>query len=129
MEKGYYENGFYKVGQSGGSYVVAYLFNPETKEEKSFCVRDYDYCDCSRDNDDLYNLPINEEVRRLYLRHHGIISAGDTVRVVKGRKIPIGTVATVERIYDWRDAYGRIQTVYAVFTNGLKTNINNCVLV
>ena len=47
--------GFFKVKQSGGSYVVAVFYNPYTGETRSECVRDYDYGDCSRDNDELYN--------------------------------------------------------------------------
>ena len=121
--------GFRKVAQSGGSYVVATFFNPETKETDSRCVRDYDYADCSRDNDELYYMPIDEEARRLYLRHMGVISAGDIVKVVKGRKVPVGTVAVVEKLYDWKDQYGRTQTTYAVLDNGMKTSVGNCVLV
>ena len=121
--------GFQKVAQSGGSYVVATFFNPETKETDTRCVRDYDYADCSRDNDELYYMPIDEEARRLYLRHMGVISAGDTVKVVKGRKVPVGTVAVVEKLYDWKDQYGRTQTTYAVLDNGMKTSVGNCVLV
>ena len=121
-----FENRFYKVGQEGGSYVVAYFFNPVTKEQDSKCVRDYDYSDGSRDNDELYYMPIDEDARRAWWRHNGIISVGDTVEVFKGRKIPVGTVAKVERLYDWRDRYGRIQTTYAVFEDGRKTSTDNC---
>ena len=53
------ENKFYKVRQEGGSYVVATLYNPITKESKTICVRDYDYFDCSRDNDKIYYMDIN----------------------------------------------------------------------
>lgn len=122
------ENKFYKVAQEGGSYVVAYFFNPVTKEEKSCCVRDYDYFDCSRDKDELYYMAIDENVRKIYMHFHGIILVGDTVEIVRGRKIPHGTVAKVVKIYDWRDCYGRTQATYAVFEDGRKTNINNCKL-
>ena len=122
------ENKFYKVAQEGGTFVVAYLFNPVTKETDSRCVRDYDYSDCSRDDDELYYMPIDENVRKMYLHFHGVILEGDTVEVVKGRKIPRGTIAKVVKIYDWRDSYGRVQTTYAVFEDGRKTNIENCKL-
>ena len=82
--------GFFKVKQSGGSYVVAVFYNPYTGETRSECVRDYDYGDCSRDNDELYNMPIDEEVRSLWLHSQGQILAGDTVEVFKGRKVPRG---------------------------------------
>ena len=45
--------------KSGGSYVTAEFYNPTTGETRSECVRDYDYGDCSRDNDELYNMPFN----------------------------------------------------------------------
>ena len=61
--------GFFKVNQSGGSYVTAEFYNPTTGETRSECVRDYDYGDCSRDNDELYNMPIDKEVRTLWLAH------------------------------------------------------------
>ena len=48
--------GFFKVDQRGGSYVVAQFYNPDTGETRSECVRDYDYGDCSRDKDDLYDM-------------------------------------------------------------------------
>ena len=41
------KEGFYKVCQSGGTYVTATFFNPCTLEEYTQCVRDYDYSDCS----------------------------------------------------------------------------------
>lgn len=123
------KEGFFKVCQSGGSYVVATFFNPETCEEITKCVRDYDYADCSRDDDELYYMPIDQAARRAYFRHCGYIQEGDLVRVVKGRKVPIGTEAVVTEIRHWRDAYGRIQTVYAYLDNGMRTSIDNCILV
>ena len=99
--------GFFKVKQSGGSYVVAVFYNPYTGETRSECVRDYDYGDCSRDNDELY-------------------LAGDTVEVFKGRKVPKGTIATVKSIRPYYDRYGRWVADYAYFTDGQRTNIENC---
>ena len=49
-----FKEGFFKVKQDGGTFICATFFNPVTKEEFSECVRDYDYSDYSRDNDDLY---------------------------------------------------------------------------
>ncbi len=127
------EKGFYKVGENGGAFVSALFVNPETWETKLICVRDYDYSDGSRDNDELYYMPINEEVKNKWHMHvrkvEGIVGEGDTVKVVKGRKIPIGTVAVVESIRPWKDKYGRVQTEYAVFTDGRKTSVNNCVII
>lgn len=120
------EKGFYKVAQNGGIYVTALFVNPETWEVKSVCVRDYDYADGSRDNDDLYYMPIDEDVAEAYRKHCGIVAAGDVVEVYKGRKIPLGTIAKVIRVYDWKDQYGRAQTRYAVFEDGRKTSVYNC---
>lgn len=120
---------FYKVAQSGGSFIVATFFNPETNEVKTEVVRDYDYADCSRDNDELYYMPIDEDARRAFLRFNGVVSIGDTVKVVKGRKVPIGTIAEVVDIRDWKDQYGRVQTRYAYLSNGMKTSTSNCEIV
>ena len=120
--------GFYKVEEHGGTFVTATFFNPDTKEEYSACVRDYDYADCSRDDDEAYYAPIDEDVKKIWKRHHGEIQIGDKVRVVKGRKIPHGTVGTVKAIYPYYDCYHRWIADYAYFVEGGKTNIQNCVL-
>lgn len=120
--------GFKKIAESGGSYVTALFFNPETGESYSACVRDYDYYDGLRDDDEAYYAPIDEDALRLFNHKHGIISVGDTVKVVKGRKVKIGTVGVVDKIYDWKDRYGRPQTRYVVFENGERTSIGNVVL-
>ena len=118
--------GFFKVDQRGGSYVVAQFYNPDTGETRSECVRDYDYGDCSRDKDDLYDMPIDESVRRIWLHSRGQILVGDTVEVFKGRKVPKGTIATVKDIKPYCDRYGRCLAHYAYFADGKRTNIENC---
>ena len=123
------ENKFYKVNQTGGSYVVALFVNPVTWKSYTVCVRDYDYSDCSRDNDELYHMPIDEEAADAWRKHIGIVEAGDTVKVVKGRKVPLGTVAKVTRVYDYKDRYGRVVAVYAVLDNGQKTSVYNCEII
>lgn len=120
------ENKFYKVDQTGGTYVTALFVNPVTWETKRVCVRDYDYEDCSRDNDELYYMPIDADVAEAWRKHIGIVAAGDTVEVYQGRKVPVGTVAKVVRVYDRRDCYGRVQNTYAVLDNGQKTSVFNC---
>lgn len=119
--------GFYKVSQSGGTYVTATFFNPCTLEEYSKCVRDYDYADCSRDDDELYYMDIDKNAERAWKHHNGEILWGDEVKVVKGRKVPIGTVANVKAIYPYHDRYGRWVCDYAYLDNGMKTNVNNLV--
>lgn len=120
--------GFYKVAQDGWNYVSATFYNPDTKETISGCVRDYDYADCSRDNDELYYMEIDEDVKRQWLHDGGIILVDDIVEVVKGRKVPIGTVAKVVDKRPYRDRYGRTQAIYLYLDNGMKTNENNCIL-
>ena len=122
------ENKFYKVSHHGGLFVCGMLFNPVTKESESVVLADFDddrIGVCSH----WYDAPIDAEAVRAWNRHNGIISVGDTVEVYKGRKIPHGTVATVARIFDWRDSYGRVQTTYAVFEDGRKTSVYNCRIV
>lgn len=122
-------SGFYKVAESGGCYCTATFFNPTTKEVKTVCTRDYDYSDCSRDNDELYYAPIDENIRRDFLHFRGCILVGDTVEVFKGRKVPIGTIGTVVKKFDYKDNFGRVQTTYVVFADGQKTSIANCRLI
>lgn len=120
--------GYYKVKQEGGSYVVATIFNPETGDEKTMCVRDYDYSDCSRDNDEIYEMPINENARKAWMHKHGAILKGDRIRVFKGRKVKVGTIATVTDIKPYKDMYGRVLTMYAYLDTGERTSIANCEL-
>ena len=123
------ENRFYKVAQEGGSYVIGYFFNPITGEGKTCCVRDYDYDDCSRDNDELYYMPIDQEVRKIWLHNGGNILEGDRARVVKGRTIEHGFIGTVEKIKDYYDKYHRYVATYIYFDDGRKINMANCELV
>ena len=123
---GLYKDGFYKIGEESGCFCTALLYNPETKEVRYECTRDYDYADCSRDNDELYYLPINEDYRKMYLHEQGIILVGDMVEVYKGRKVKIGTIARVTEFRPYKDQYGRTQTTYAYLDNGERTNVDNC---
>lgn len=119
--------GFGKIHQdTSGNFITAQFYNPATKEHLSECVRDYDYEDCSRDNAELYHMPIDTEVLRQWNIDNGIIFVGAVVEVFKGRKVPVGTIATVEEIKPWHDRYGRWQCNYAYLSNGMRTNTNNC---
>ena len=124
-----FENRFYKVSHTGGTYVTGMFFNPVTGEEKSELLRDYDYSDCSRDNDELYYMPIDEEVRTAWLHTRGVILVRDQAKVVKSRTIEHGFVGTIRAIHDFTDRYGRTQATYLYFTDGRKINKNNCELV
>ncbi len=122
-------NDFYKVEQHGGTYITATFYNPDTKETKITRVRDYDYDDCSRDNDELYYMPIDEEVRTIWLHDNGKILVGDVVKVVKGRTIEHGYTGKVKDIKPYNDKYGRWLADYICFEDGRKINIDNCILV
>ena len=121
-------DGFYKVGQYGGSYITATFFNPETKEHYSKCVRDYDYADKSRDDDELYYMDIDTEAEKAWKHFNGEILVGDVVEVIHGRKVPVGTIATVKDKKAYYDKYHRWVADYLYFDNGMKTNEKNCVL-
>ena len=126
------KDGFFKVGQSGGTFVVATFYNPMTDEEFTKCVRDYEYADCSRDDDDLYYMDIVDESHpayRKYMHKHGHFLPGDTVFVYKGRKIPVGYSGKVAKIRAIKDRYGRWVADYVVFEDGQQTNKENCILV
>ena len=123
------KNKFYKVTHTGGSYVTGTFFNPVTKETKVEVLRDYDYNDCSRDNDELYYMDINEEALVAYKHHNGVICVGDNVKVVKGRTIEKGFIGTVKAIREYTDRYGRWLADYIYFTDGRKINKANCELV
>ena len=119
------KNEFYKIRQDGGSFVTATLFNPVTGETKTVVVRDYDYNDCRNDNDEVYYMPINEEALAVCIHNAGGIVVGDTVEVVKGRKLPIGMTATVKSFRTIYDKYHRFVASYVVLDNGMSTNEAN----
>ena len=123
------KEGYFKVAESGGTFVVGTFFNPVTKDSYTEVLRDYDYADGSRDNDELYYMEINEEARRAWKHCNGQILEGDMVMVCKGRKVPIGTHGIVKRIVPYKDRYGRIQAYYAYLDNDIKVNVDNCILV
>lgn len=121
--------GFYKVAENGGTLITNIFWNPETNEQRSISVRDYDYSDGSRDIDELYYMPIDEAMRKNWLHSNGVILEGDTIKVIKGRKVPIGTIARVEKIKPYYDKYHRFLCDYVYLDNGAKTSKENCILV
>lgn len=126
--------GFYKVDEDGGVYVCATFYNPQTNETFRTCVRDYDYEDGSRDNDELYYLPLNKGVAKGFFHRYGQIFDGDEIVVVRGRKM-LGERKRVTRVYDFIPEHfrgWRNQSAYAVeylyFTDGTKCASKNCEL-
>ena len=117
--------GYHKVSQEGGTFVYAGFYNPETKDYTIRCVRDYDYDDCSRDDDDLYYIEIDENAKRQMLHDQGMILEGDLVVVFKGRNVRVGTVGYITEIRPWKDKYGRVQSYKVTLSGGEKTYLNN----
>lgn len=68
-----------------------------------------------------------------YSRYVGTTSdyIGKQVKVVKGRKYPIGNTYTIKGFTRWAKdgSYGHISTDYAIMTTGEKINIHNLELV
>ena len=62
---------------------------------------------------------------KIYNYDNNIITEGQLVEVVKGRKIPIGYIGEIKKIYPYMDKYGRVQNYIAYFKDGNKTNIAN----
>ena len=123
--------GFYKVAENNGGVCVGTFWNPDTKESFSKITWDIDrpYINDDEEVEILRYLPINKEMRRAWKHEAGIIQTEDTIKVVKGRKVPIGTIAKVLEIKPFYDRYHRWQADYVYLDNGMKTNIDNCVLV
>ena len=121
--------GWAKIAQDGGTFVTGKFWNSQLKETVSLVLRDYDYGDCSRDNDYLYYMRVDEEAVRDYKRFKGIVQDGDTVKVIKGRTLPKGFTGTVKEIYPVNDRYGRLVAYYARFTTGEKINVTNVEIV
>ena len=112
--------GYSKVSQEGGSTcTLASFYNPDTKDYQSFIVRDFTFC-----NDDLYNVPVDEEVRRMWLHGEGQILVGDLVVVTKGRGVRLGTVAYVKAI---KPCFvdGVLRDRYVYLSNGERTYLRN----
>lgn len=127
-EKGKVKNGWYKVKEDFTcTRTYGIFYNPTTREVDSEVESDSD--DFRNDNWYLYDYPINAEVAELYRKRSGVIKEGDTVKVVKGRKVPIGTIAVVAKIYPFYDKYHRWQCDYVYFKGGGKTNKANCELI
>lgn len=120
--------GYFKVKQSRGSLVTATFYNPETCDEISEAMRDYDYSDCSRDNDDLYYMKVDERVSRLWRHRNGEILVNDIARVAKGHKLPIGKTGRVKEIKPIYNKYHRFVCSYIYFEDGSRTDYANCVL-
>lgn len=119
-------DGWVKIGESGGAYRLAHLWNPRTDETASVCI--YDYDDPRKEDDFWHDISIDADANREYCRRHGIIIDGLRARVVKGRKVPVGFTGLVVKIRKVYDRYDRWVANYVVFEDGTSTNVDNCVL-
>ena len=118
--------GYYKVGESGNTYVSMTFLNPYTGDyfvESIDTDNDMDYTDTFKS--ELYNMPINDDAAWVWNRSNDVVQTGDTVKVVKGRTIPHGTTAKVKSIRPVKDKYGRKVADYAYLDSGDKINIAN----
>ena len=122
--------GFYKVAEDNGGVCVGTFWNPDTKESFTKITWDIDrpYINDNEEIEILRYLPINAEIRKAWLHEAGVIQVNDTIKVVKGRKVPVGTIAKVINKKPYKDRYGRTQAIYLYLNNGMRTNENNCVL-
>lgn len=123
--------GFYKVAENNGGVCTGVFFNPDTLETFSKITWDIDrpYINDDEEIEILRYLPIDENIRRIYLHHKGQILTGDKVEIFKGRKMPVGYTGIVKDIKPYKDRYGRTQAYYIYFEDGQRTNYNNCRLV
>ena len=142
-------NGFVKVGQDYcGRVWHVELWNPVTKEVRDIACEDTDYNDINMGLVD-HDIPGEERIRLLCKEawfdgddaienayrqwrydkalEAGRVLVGMIVRVVKGRKWPVGMEGRVIRFQDWKDQYGRVRTTYCVLEDGKRVDINNVV--
>lgn len=127
------------VDKSGINFLIATLYDTETEVEEKVIYEDGDYPYgespfLSRKYtlaqlDEISKTPIDKDARHAWLKKHGIISVSDTVEVIKGRKLPIGTRGTVVNMWDFTDRFGRTQTNYAKLDSGVSISIENLKIV
>lgn len=118
--------GFIKVNESGNVFKFGTFYNPKTKQE---CVIMEDGDDERDYKPEVLHIPVDKEVRHLWLHEKGIISVGDKVKVLKGRKVPIGTVGLVVGIRKIVNKYGAHMCDYVKLDNGMETSVDNCEMI
>ena len=68
------------------------------------------------------------EIAKDHIRQSEVFYKGDVVKVIKGRKLPIGTEFVVTGRSEFKDRYGRVCTQYLHGEFG-KVSISNCEIV
>lgn len=78
--------------------------------------------------DDLenYQMASNSEVKE-YWQRKGYLYVGDTVEIIKGRKIAIGEIKIIDsfKYIEIPGTYGKKKCTYVIFKDGTACNINN----
>ena len=117
------KDGYRLVNSDGGGVVSWTFWHPVTKDSFSLIVADVDY---DYDSSMIGVIHIDNEVRNQWLDYIGVIRAGVTARVVKGRKFPINSVVYVRKL---ENKYVNYQSIaYAVLGNGRSIALENLVL-
>lgn len=119
--------GFKKVYQTSdkGGIVLAEFFNPYTGEEYSAPIL---YEDGSFD-EEAYLEDIDAQARKMWRSKRKDFRISDVVKVVRGIKVPHGTVGKIVDMYNWKDEKGRVKNRYVVLDSGVKTSVNNVIIV
>lgn len=137
-----------KVGYDySGSIMIVNVWDLDTKTEFSVACEDTEYNDfdmglvdrrfTAQERRALLDKTLfngDPEIKREYLWwcyendfREGRVAVGMTVRVIKGRKWPIGLEGVVRKFEYWKDAYGRLRTTYCILDGGQKVDVNNVV--
>ena len=113
--------GLYKIGSNRGSLVASIFYNPTTKEVKRIITDDleYQYGDGLINHDFtlteleiIHDMDINKDALKQYNIDNNIPFVGAKIEVIKGRKYTKGTKGIINKVYDYKDRYGRFVAVY-----------------
>ena len=130
--------GFYKIASIGGSLQTSVFYNPVTKEVKRIITDDleYQYGDGLINRDFtlteleiIHDMPINQDTLKQYNIDNNIPFVGAKIEVIKGRKYQKGSQGIINKLYDYKDKYGRFVAVYCITDNGMKINTDNITMV
>lgn len=83
-----------------------------------------------RDYDNEAIIDATEEQLETYRKHMNRFKVGDTVKIVKGRKM-VGEEKVISKFFTYRPegTYGHQDVDYLVFTDGTKVNQLNCIII